>query len=52
MKELDDKEIVIICVTCIAICSMFALTDPVIVVSNCVSGLLGVAVGRKQGGAP
>ena len=46
IKNLDDKDLVIICVTWIASCAMFALQDPIVIVSNCVSGLLGVAVGK------
>ena len=47
---MDDKEIVIICVTWIATCAMFAFQDPIVIVSNCVSGLLGVAVGKSSNG--
>ena len=44
-RELDDKEIVVVCVTAIIIFSMIALGD-VNIVTNGLSGLFGVAVGR------
>ena len=42
----DDKELVIFCVAAIAVVAMFQIEDPITIVSNCISGLLGVAVGK------
>jgi len=46
-KITNDKEMVIIAVTLIAIISIFFLVDPTTIVSSCVSGLFGVVVGRQ-----
>ena len=46
----NDKIWVIVCLTAIAIVAMFYLPEPEIVVSNIVSGLLGVATGRVMMG--
>ena len=46
---IDDKELVIFCVAAIAICAMFQMSEPATIVSSCISGLLGVAVGKGQG---
>ena len=43
---MDDKIAVIICVTIIVLCAMFQLADPNIIVTNGISGLFGVAVGK------
>ena len=45
--NVDDKDLVIVSATLIAIIAMFALTDPQTVVSNIVTGLFGVAVGKS-----
>lgn len=45
--NMDDKDLVIISVTIIAIVSLFVLADPTTIISSIVSGLFGVAVGRK-----
>lgn len=45
--NMDDKDLVIISVTVIAIVSLFVLADPTTIISSIVSGLFGVAVGRK-----
>ncbi len=46
--NMDDKDLVIISVTVIAIVSLFVIADPVTIVSSIVSGLFGIAVGRKK----
>lgn len=46
--NMDDKDLVIISVTIIAIISMFVITDPITIVTSIVSGLFGIAVGRKS----
>ena len=46
MPEIDDKIMVIVCVTGLAVLAMFQLTDPAAVVNSVVSGLFGVAVGK------
>lgn len=43
----DDKNLVIFCLTVIAVFSIFYLPSPIQIVSDIVSGLLGVAVGRS-----
>lgn len=47
MFNMDDKDLVIISVTIIAIVSLFVLAEPVVIVSSVISGLFGVAVGTK-----
>ena len=42
----DDKDLVIISLTIIAIVAMFKITAPSAIISNITSGLLGVATGR------
>ena len=46
--NMDDKDLVIISVTMIAIISMFVIADPITIVTSIVSGLFGIAVGRKN----
>jgi len=46
IENADDKDLVIIAATAIAIIAMFVLTDPQTIVSNVVTGLFGVAVGK------
>ena len=46
MIDLDDKIIVIIAVTLLGALSMFFLEGAEQIVSNIVSGLFGIAVGR------
>lgn len=48
----DDKGLVIICATLLGIVSMFAssVVNPVTIVSNIVTGLFGVAIGRRLNG--
>ena len=45
----DDKDLVIISLTIIAIFSLFKIASPIIIISNIVSGLLGIATGKKLG---
>jgi len=42
---MDDKKLVILCVTGIAICAMFKISNPEIIITSIISGLFGVAVG-------
>jgi len=44
----DDKDLVIISLTIIAIVAMFKITSPVTIISNIISGLLGVATGKAM----
>ncbi len=44
----DDKSLVILCVTIIAIIAMFQLADPVAIVRDAFIGLFGVAVGKSM----
>ena len=46
--DFDDKDLVIISLTIIAIGAFWVLPAPEAVISNIVSGLLGIAVGRKN----
>lgn len=46
-EVLDDKLMVVWCLSIIAIVSMFVLPEPETIVSNVVSGMLGIAVGKK-----
>lgn len=42
----DDKDLVIICATIIALASMWMMKDATII-SNVVTGLFGVAIGKQ-----
>ncbi len=46
MVDFDDKDLVIISLTIICVIAMFKITNPLILVSNIVSGLLGIATGK------
>lgn len=46
-REIDDKDLVIIAVTLIAAIAMFAISEPETIITAVVSGLFGIAVGRK-----
>jgi len=48
MKEFfnDDKNLVIVAVTVLTLTAMFILKDPAAVLSNTITGLFGVAVGK------
>ena len=48
-RLLNDKDLVIIGAVAIAIASMFVIPDPVIIVSNVIAGLFGLATGRSIG---
>lgn len=48
--DIDDKTTVILCATLIALCSLWWLDSPETVISNVVTGLFGVAVGRAING--
>jgi len=47
IQNADDKDLVIIAATAIAIIAMFILANPQTIVSNIVTGLFGVAVGKS-----
>jgi len=48
VPDFDDKDLVIICATLIAIISIFGIAeDPSTIVTSVVSGLFGVAVGKS-----
>ena len=47
IENADDKDLVIIAATAIAIIAMIIMNDPQTIVSNIVTGLFGVAVGRS-----
>ena len=44
--DIDDKSLVILCVTLITLTAMFQMTDPVQIVRDAFIGLFGVAVGK------
>ena len=44
---MDDKSLVILCVTFLTFTAMFQLADPVQIVRDAYIGLFGVAVGRS-----
>jgi len=46
--DYDDKDLVILAVTIIAVISLFVLTDPVIILTSIISGLFGIAVGNRK----
>jgi hypothetical protein len=46
--NLDDKNLVIICATLIAVISILMLADPVNVVMNIVTGMMGIATGQAM----
>ena len=46
--NMDDKDLVIISVTIIGIIALFVLADPTTILSSIISGLFGIAVGRKD----
>ncbi len=45
--EVDDKNLVVICATIIAVVAMFTFADPETIVTSVTSGLFGVAVGKS-----
>ena len=45
--NMDDKDLVIISVTIIGIIALFVIADPTTILSSIISGLFGIAVGRK-----
>lgn len=47
VPDLDDKDLVIIAVTIITVCALYVLTDPIQIVSQAITGLFGVAVGKS-----
>ena len=47
-SEYITKDLIVLVVGCIAICSLFVLAKPEIIITACVSGLLGMAVGPGQ----
>lgn len=47
MLDVDDKDLVIITVTPIALTAMFTISEPNTLLTSIVSGLFGVAVGRN-----
>ena len=48
-RLLNDKDLVIICASIIAIVSMFVVPSPAIIISSVLSGLFGLATGRMMG---
>jgi hypothetical protein len=42
----DDKTVVILCVTLLGLCAFFSMSDPEALITQIVTGLFGVAVGR------
>ena len=46
MGDFDDKQMVIIAATILAGIAMFVMAEPAQVVSNVITGLFGIAVGR------
>ena len=47
MFNMDDKDLVIMAVTVIAIVSLFVLADPTTIIASVLSGLFGLATGRR-----
>jgi len=45
--DIDDKYLVISAVTIIACIAMFALTNPETIITATISGLFGIAVGKR-----
>jgi hypothetical protein len=45
--NMDDKDLVIISVTIIAIVSLFVMAEPATIITSVLSGLFGLATGRK-----
>ena len=48
--DFDDKDLVIFCVTIIGIVSIFFVENPTEVLNPIITGLFGVAVGKKLKG--
>ena len=46
-RDWDDKDLVIIAVTIIGVASLIVIPDPAMILTSIISGLFGVAVGRK-----
>ncbi len=46
-KDFDDKDLIIVATALIGIISLFLLADPSIVITSVLSGLFGMATGRK-----
>lgn len=46
--NIDDKDLVIVSVTTIAIISLFVLADPTTILTSILSGLFGLATGRRM----
>ena len=48
IKEMvDDKTVVILCVTLLGLCAFWVMQDPEALITQIVTGLFGVAVGRN-----
>ena len=47
MEQVDDKHLIILSVTVIAVAALFKLSDPVNILTNALSGLFGMAVGKR-----
>jgi hypothetical protein len=45
-RDMDDKAIAIICLTAIAICSLFVGDNGFTLAASCATGIAGMAVGR------
>jgi hypothetical protein len=48
-RFINDKDLVIIGVVVIAVCSMVLIPEPTIIISNIIAGLFGIATGRSMG---
>lgn len=48
-RYVNDKDLVIIGVVIIAVCAMFFIPEPTIIISNIIAGLFGIATGRSMG---
>jgi hypothetical protein len=48
-RLLNDKDLVIICASIIAIFAMFIVPNPAIIISSVLSGMFGLATGRMMG---
>lgn len=44
----DDKSQVILALFCLGVLSFFCIDEPVQIIDNVVSGLLGLAIGRSK----
>jgi len=52
MRDIDDKDLIIVSATIIAIFSMYLIAEAKEIVLNIVTGLMGIAVGKGLGKGP